>query len=159
MLQETFDIEEDAIAVTDLDISIIVLDDSGNGPPVLRMAIGTGMASEQYRNLALFVGDGNAGRAWKRRMARVFDRAKAEEDVRSSAYVDIPAAPKHEVLFSIPLIDPDQLSLIYGILNIGTFQKEQADELRLLDTPENIELLTNTAQAYVLKRLREIVKI
>jgi hypothetical protein len=117
------------------------------------------MDSEQYRNIALFVGDGNAGRAWKRRMARVFDRAKAEEDLRFSAYVDIPGVPMHEVLFSIPLIDPDQPSLLYGILNIGTFKKQQADDLRVLDTPENIERLTNMAQAYVLKRLREIVKI
>jgi hypothetical protein len=158
MLQEGFDAGEEVIAAADLDLSIMVLDDSGS-PPMLRTALGTGMDSEQYRNIALFVGDGNAGRAWKRRMARVFDRAKAEEDLRFSAYVDIPGLPMHEVLFSIPLIDPDQPSLLYGILNIGTFKKHQADDLRVLDTPENIERLTNMAQAYVLKRLREIVKI
>ncbi len=125
--------------------------------PVLRIVAGTHLHDPQYRGLALFVGDGNAGRAWKRRMARVFDRA--EKDPKRHIYLPVTEHLRHRFLVSIPLIDPESAALVYGILNIGTFSAAQAELLRALGSKEQIERLTGYAQAFVLKRLLECLKM
>jgi hypothetical protein len=148
-----------------LELSLMVLDDEqmeepapdARKLPVLRIVAGTQFQDPKYPGLALFVGDGNAGRAWKRRMARVFDRT--EPDPKRHIYVPLPENLQHQFLLSIPLIDPQSAALVYGILNIGTFSVSQADLLRSLSSKEEIERLAGYAQAYVLKRLLECLKM
>jgi hypothetical protein len=150
---------------SNLEISLMVLDeDQPEMPPrgikklpVLRIVAGTLLADPGYRALAFFVGDGNAGRAWKRRIARVFDLN--EKDPKSHVYVPIPGSPGHRFLVSIPLIDPDSDALVYGILNFGTFTDEQAELLRKIGAPQEVQSMTNYVQSYVLKRLIELVKL
>jgi hypothetical protein len=148
-----------------LEISLMVLDEDHpeNPPgdnrkfPVLRIVAGTLLRYSGYRALALFVGDGNAGRAWKRRMARVFDLN--EKDPKRHVYVHIPGSPSHRFLVSIPLIDPDSETLVYGILNFGTFTDDQAELLRKIGAAQEVQSMTGYAQSYVLKRLMELLKI
>ena len=51
------------------------------------------------------------------------------------------------------------LTLIYGILNIGTFSDDQAEVLRQMGMSEQVQSLTSHTQSYVLKRLMEVLKI
>jgi hypothetical protein len=140
-----------------LELSLMVLDDSDPGKPVLRIAVGTNVSDPAYANLALPVGDGNAGRAWKRRIVRIFDPQNTPPDQRT--YVQVPGRPAHTMLFSIPLIDPQSESLVYGTLNLGATSAEQGDLLRILNERETIRRLAETAQSYVLTRLLEILSI
>jgi pimeloyl-ACP methyl ester carboxylesterase len=165
MLGDAPDAQLDAAG---LEISLMVLDeDQPEKPPmdarefpVLRIVAGTLLRDTGYRALALFVGDGNAGRAWKRRMARVFDRN--EKDPKQHVYVPyvpIPGSPSHSFLISIPLIDPESEALIYGILNFGTFSDDQAALLRTIGASHKVQGITSYAQSYVLKRLMELLKL
>jgi pimeloyl-ACP methyl ester carboxylesterase len=148
-----------------LEISLMVLDeDRPQLPsmgtkklPVLRMVVGTLLEEPGYRSLAIFVGDGNAGRAWKRRMARVFDQK--ERDPKRHVYVPISPSRPHSFLVSIPLIDPESDALIYGILNIGTIDSEQAELLRKVGASQEVQSTTSYVQSYVLKRLMELLRL
>jgi hypothetical protein len=151
--------EQAALDATALEVSLMELDEdhpeaaSPDGPklPVLRIVAGTHLHLPEHRKLALFVGDGNAGRAWKRRMARVFDRIA--KDPKRHIYVPISDSLRHSFLISVPLIDPQSSALVYGILYFGTFSEQQADVLRSLGETEQVLRITNYAQEYVLKRL------
>lgn len=148
-----------------LEISLMVLDEehkekappNDSEYPVLRIVAGTLLEEPAYRKLFFFVGDGNAGRAWKHRMARVYDLN--ETDPKRHIYVPIPGAFRHCFLVSVPLIDPSSNALIYGILNLGTSSKEQAELLRQFGTAPGIEDLTSHAQSYVLHRLKELIRL
>jgi len=148
-----------------LDISLMVLDeDEPERPwtdirhlPVLRIVAGTLFADPQYRALGLFVGDGNAGRAWKRRRGQVFDLD--EKNPKRHVYVPISDSLRHRFLISVPLFDPVSEALIYGILNFGTFSDDQAALLRRLGGAEEIERFTSYVQSYVLKRLMELLRL
>jgi hypothetical protein len=48
---------------------------------------------------------------------------------------------------------------IYGILNFGTFSDEQAELLRRLGAAQEVQIITNYVQSYVLKRLMELSKL
>ena len=90
-------------------------------------------------------------------MARVFD--PIEKDSKRHIYVAISEPLRHRFLVSVPLIDPDSAALVYGILNVGTFSDSQADVLRPLGDKQNVEKLASYAQAFVLTRLMEGLKI
>ena len=138
----------------ELDLSLMVLDEQPSRKhPVLRVVAGTHLAISPFRKLELAVGDGNAGRAWKRRMARVFDCN--DKDAKRHIYISLEDTPPHQFLVSVPLIDPDSAALVYGILNIGTFSSAEAQVLRMLGGADQIQKLTGYAQAFVLKRLLE----
>lgn len=147
--------------VNAIELSLMVLDEEqmeeaepgGRKLPVLRIAAGTHLSEPLYRDLFLFVGDGNAGRAWKRRAARLFD--PTAKDPKSHIYLPVSESLRHRFLVSLPLIDPDSAALVYGILNIGTFSDTQAEVLRPLWEQEQVERLTGYAQSFVLKRLLE----
>jgi hypothetical protein len=157
--------ERELLDTSAFELSLMVLDDEQTEEPapearkfpVLRIVAGTHLQDPGYRDLILFAGDGNAGRAWKRRMARVFDRN--EKDPKRHIYVPVSARLHHQFLVSIPLIDPESAGLVYGILNIGTFSASQADILRPLGCKDEMEKLTGYAQAFVLKRLLECLKM
>jgi hypothetical protein len=156
---------DDPLDPATLELSIMVLDEenllkSGAGSkelPALRIVAGTRLEDAGYRDLALFVGDGNAGRAWKRRMARIYD--DDAEDPKRHIYVPLPNLPRHRFLVSIPLLDESSAALVFGILNIGTFSQTQAKILRVLNSPEEIERLATYAQSYVLTRLLQELNI
>lgn len=158
--------EQEPLDTDTLELSLMVLDyEQTEAPlpeaprlPVLRVVAGTHLQDPAYRGIALFVGDGNAGRAWKRRMARVYDPAE-KTDPQRQIYVPVSERLRHHFLLSIPLIDPQSAALVYGILNVGTFSASQAELLRPLGTKEKIEELTTYAQAFVLKRLLECLKM
>jgi hypothetical protein len=157
--------EQEPLDAGALELSLMVLDDErpeeptqdARRPPVLRIVAGTHLQGPSYRGPTLFVGDGNAGRAWKRRMARVFDRT--EKDPKRHIYIPVSESLRHRFLISLPLIDPGSAALLYGILNIGTFSAAQADMLRPSGSKGEIEGLTVYAQAFVLKRLLECLKM
>jgi len=148
-----------------LEISLMVLDeDRPESPstgakklPVLRIVAGTLLEFPEYRSLAIFVGDGNAGRAWKRRIARVYDQNEA--DPKRHVYVQVTPPRPHRFLISIPLIDPNSDALVYGILNFGTFAEDQAEVLRKMGSAPEVQNTTSYAQSYVLKRLKELLTI
>jgi hypothetical protein len=125
--------------------------------PVLRIVAGTLLEFPEYRSLAIFVGDGNAGRAWKRRIARVYDQN--ETDPKRHVYVPVAPPRAHRFLISIPLIDPYSDALVYGILNFGTFTEDQAEVLRKMGSAQEVQNMTSYAQSYVLKRLKELLTI
>lgn len=153
------------LEAANFEISLMVLDeDRPEQPPfgsrklpVLRIVAGTVLQDPVLRAFFLFIGDGNAGRAWKRRMARIYDRN--EKDPKRHIYIPISDSTPHRFLVSIPLIDKKSEALLYGILNVGTFSEEQAEMLRPMAAPEQIETLTSWAQSYVLKRLLEVLKM
>jgi hypothetical protein len=148
-----------------LELSLMVLDEEqpevrvtgDKAFPVLRIVAGTHLQDKDYRSLALFVGDGNAGRAWKRRMARIYDGT--EKDPKRHIYIAVSERLRHRFLISVPLIDPESAAMIYGILNIGTFSEPFAEILRPLGQPDEVERLASYAQAYVLQRLLEALKM
>jgi hypothetical protein len=140
-----------------LELSLMVLDDSNPHAPVLRIAVGTSTESPAYRDLALPVGEGNAGRAWKSRIVRTFDPQSTTPDQR--IYVEVAGRPTHTMLFSIPLIDPKSESLVYALLNLGATSEEMGDLLRRLNDRKGIRQLTEIAHSYVLTRLLEIFNI
>jgi pimeloyl-ACP methyl ester carboxylesterase len=148
-----------------LEISLMVLDEEqlkkpaigDKAYPCLRIAAGTHFSDPDYRDLSLFVGDGNAGRAWKRRMARIFD--PADKNPKNRIYVPVSKSLSHRFLISLPLIDPESDALVFGILNIGTFDVAQAEILRPLAGDKEMEEIGNHAHSFVLKRLLELIKL
>jgi hypothetical protein len=148
-----------------LEISLMVLDEerlkkSATGDKAyscLRVAAGTHLNDPDYRDLSLFVGDGNAGRAWKRRVARIFD--PADKNPKNRIYVPISKSLSHRFLISLPLIDPESDALVFGILNIGTFDTAQAEILRPLAGDKEMEEIGNHAHSFVLKRVLELLKL
>ena len=85
------------------------------------------------------VGDGNAGRCVKRRAIRFFDREKATEKPFDNIYVPSPGGRAHQWLMSIPLFSSQ--SLVYGVVNVGTFQKKGARALRHLEAEAKAKAL------------------
>jgi hypothetical protein len=148
-----------------LEISLMVLDEEqlqkpatgDKGYPCLRIAAGTHFSDPNYRDLSLFVGDGNAGRAWKRRVARIFD--PVDKNPKNRVYVPVSKSLSHRFLISLPLIDRESDALVFGILNIGTFDDGQAQILRPLAGDAEMEKIGNYAQSYVLQRLMELLKL
>jgi hypothetical protein len=126
-----------------LSVSLMVL-----GADRKQLVIAAGNTTDP--SFTLDVGDGNAGRAWRRRVARIYDKAEAES--KDNTYFPNEARPPHEILFSIPLIDPVSIPTIHGIVNIGTYDEGQAELLRVIKDRESIEKLSSKAQSYVLQR-------
>ncbi len=144
----------------ELDITLMVYDDSEKDQsPKLRIVAGDCRRNPDYWNFCLEVGDGNAGRAYKKKIILPFDKEKAEEDLANQTYVPIPGIPPHEVLYSIPLVDPRSPGLIFAVLNFGTFSQHDAKLLRTLDNRASLELMSNQAQSYVLTKLLEALRM
>jgi hypothetical protein len=144
----------------DLDVSLAVYDDRVSGePPRLRVVAGTYMSVPEYWNLSLEVGDGNAGRAYKKNICRSFDAERARQDPRNQTYVTIPGGRAHQFLYSMPLRHPLNEDLIFGILNVGGFSPNAGNLLRVLSDDEGTKWLLDQSQEYVLTRLLEALNI
>jgi predicted phosphodiesterase len=152
----------DVVDCNELDVSLMVCD--GAAPvPLLKVVGCIGAKANHMWGFDLEVGDGNAGRAFKKSMARSYDRSLPGENRQT--YVPHPDFPPHEVLFSMPLVGTpeedaaaqyDNKELIYGVLNVGTFSADQGVALRVLLNQPGFQWLQQITQAYVLKRLLEV---
>lgn len=144
----------------DLDVSVVVYDDTDrNRPPILRVVAGSYMADPQYWDFALEVGDGNAGRAYKKNIIRSFDADRARQDPKSQTYVAVPNGSVHQFLYSMPLRHPVSGDLIFGILNLGGYSPAVGGLLRVLNDDEGNNWLLDQSQVYVLTRLLEMLNI
>src|SRR5207245_1873851 len=156
-IQKAVGLELDADKV---DITLMVYDDTDKKEsPKLRIVAGSCKGDRNHLSFSVDVGDGNAGRAYKKGIVRSFDREKAAKDPKNQTYVPIPNMPPHQMLYSIPLLDPRSPSLIFGVLNFGTFSEDDAKLLRTLDNRESLEWLSNQAQSYVLARMQGVLII
>jgi hypothetical protein len=135
----------------------MVCDEDSDPIPKLRIVAGTKLDSRQYEAFALDVGDGIAGRAYKSRAIRIFRKPDSHGGLKKHAYLRIPGEPVHEALFCIPLIHKDDPNVIYGILNLGTFKRNTAEVLSVLESEASVEWLGSNAQSYVLQRLIDIM--
>ena len=72
------------------------------------------------------VGEGNAGRAYKTRTVRLFDKELAAGNPKANTYHTLESGPEHIFMLSIPLLDP-MSSFPLAVLNIGTFSASRAD--------------------------------
>ena len=143
-----------SVSVEQLDVSLMVSDE-GDPLPTLRVVAAIGLQGDSFWDFPLKEGDGNAGRAYKKHVFRCYD--SDIPDPKRQTYVRVPGYPQHQLLYSIPLYHPQDNSLIYGVLNIGTFDPHQADLLRQLNTDEGNLWLIGMAQKYFLPRLLDIV--
>ena len=97
----------------------MVVNDSDHLPTV-QMVAGSGLAEGAW-DLALAIGDGNAGRAVKRRAMRIYDREKAADKPLEYVYKPVKGMKPHLWLMSVPLFSSSTLAC--GVVNVGTFQK------------------------------------
>ena len=122
------------------DLSVMVCDRSGDTPQ-LRLVFWNqaGEHPDAFRLFRLVIGNGNAGRAYKTRTLRLFDRDQAGADPKAGAYVQVPNVV-HRFMFSVPVLDPiSQLPL--AVLNVGTADATQAAMFRSLDATDLARLV------------------
>ena len=144
------------VEVGALEVSLMTYDDSqSEDPPKLRVVAYTG-SHKEYWDFALEVGDGNAGRAYKKNFIRSFDATVPLQDPKMQCYVVRPGYPSHLMLYSMPLRHPQSQELIFAILNVGSASRQEAGLLRSLANEEGMRWLQEQAQCYVLTRLLEL---
>lgn len=146
-----------AIPVGDFESSLMVYYDlRPHLPPTLRVVATS--YDPKPDPFEIEIGDGNAGRAYKLRIARTYD-AVLRDSPKQYTYVSRTAGQNHEILFSIPLLHPVSQQLIFGILNLGTYSKGAGGFLRLLRERAQLDWLISAAHAYFLPRARETLNI
>jgi hypothetical protein len=146
------------IRFNELDSSLMVYDRDSN-PAKLRVVAATqgNTAKGTGLELELEVGDGIAGRAYKTNAHRCYDAEAAESDIRLGVYIRQQNRSGHSFLHSVPLRHADSQELIFGILNIGTYDNTQGKMLRTLADEKGIKFLIEFGQNYVLRRVQEIL--
>jgi Icc-related predicted phosphoesterase len=108
---------------------------------------------EVFRNFRLLMGNGNAGRAYKTRTLRLFDKEQAVGNPKASTYVQVDGI-QHVFMFSIPLLDPRSLSPL-AVVNVGTSDATQAAMFRAL-TADDLETLVREMHQEPLARLMQV---
>ena len=95
-----------------------------------------------FGEFRLPIGGGNAGRAYKTRTLRLFDRIDAAAGGRPKAgtYVEIDGVT-HHFMFSVPLLDP-RTEFPLAVLNVGTVNFVQAAMFRALPPAALTRLVT-----------------
>jgi len=136
-----------------LETSLMVYDDSSK-PGKLRIIVGTLMDDPNAWNFSLEIGDGNAGRAYKTNITRLWYAGK-HLGMASQWYIPVPGSMQHKFLCSIPLRHPEASHLIMGILNIGTSDQTTSDACKCLNTEESGAWLILGAHNFALTRLME----
>ena len=137
-----------------IEVSLMVDDVLSPGTPMLRVVAAVGPEVENIWDFTLEEGDGNAGRAYKKNVLRCYD-CKIP-DPKQHTYVSRPGQAQHKILYSMPLRHPEDNRLIYGVLSVGCFDDFRSGFLRQLNNREGHLWLLETAQKYVLPRVREI---
>jgi hypothetical protein len=138
------------------DVSLSVCDYEDT-PPKLKVAAGTPpyITDPNQWNFELEIGDGNAGRAYKKTFIRFHDADKVGSD-KKEAYIRIPGSRSHTFLYSIPLKRPESENIVYCVLNLGTFGENEGNLLRGLNDEQGNQWLLEVAHAFVLTGLLEM---
>jgi len=135
------------------DFSLMVCDRSAP-PPRLRLVFWNRQFEhpEAFRDFRLAIGNGNAGRAYKTRTLRLFDKSEAEAvgKPKAGTYVKLHGI-RHDFMFSVPLIDP-RSGFPLAVLNVGTADRVQAAMFRALP-PAALEQLVGAIHQAPLARL------
>jgi hypothetical protein len=137
------------------DLSVMVCDRSV-GLPQLRL-IFWNKAEEHgdaFQSFRLVIGNGNAGRAYKTRALRLFDKEQSGSDPKASAYVQLRGV-EHRFMFSIPMIDPLSQSPL-AVFNVGTADPTQAAAYRSLNKSD-LQRLIKALHGRPLARLAEAI--
>ena len=149
---------KDTVDTGQLDVSFMVYDEGTEEEPAkLRVVACAGKYSENFWSFSLEVGDGNAGRAFKNGVVRWYDKTK--EDFKDQAYVGIEGQAPHEFLCSIPFKVDVPTSLNFGVLNLGTFSRVTAGQLRSLKEDTEMRWLMEQAYEKVLDKLLKMCNI
>jgi len=124
------------------DLSLMVAQMEAGGVRCLRFAYWSleSEYSEQFLNARLPIGEGNAGRAYKARTVRLYNRAQAREDPRTNFFKDIPGMPSYQMVLSIPVLD-SRSSLPLAVLNVATVVEQEAQLVRALPSEDLPELV------------------
>lgn len=128
-----------------LEISVMVYDDDTNR---LRIVAASYPSTDTRTAITLEFGDGVGGRAYKNNDPRLFNKAEglsANKPLGYLPWITFPDARgiPHEVLLCIPLTNPENKELIYGVLNIGS---TRADSRLLQFAARHGEPLADTEQ-------------
>lgn len=143
-----------------LEVSLMVYDDLiPLASPRLRVVAATQHVTEEPEAFSLEIGDGNAGRAYSRNSLRVFDAVRAKEHPIYQSYVQRNGLGTHFFLYSIPLRHPETQHLIFGVVNVGTYDRAQGKLLKALNNDEGNSWLIDFAHEYLLSRLIEIARM
>ncbi|SPP64134.1 metallophosphoesterase family protein [Nitrospira lenta] len=118
-----------------LEVSLMVYD---HEKACLRIIGGNYLVTDERATKTLAYGDGIAGRCHKTNAMRLFIKSNNQTTRAPFGYLPwanypSPAGIPHEVLFCLPLTNPDEGSLIYGVLNIGS--KRADSKLLMLERP------------------------
>lgn len=105
-----------------LEISVMVYDTDTQR---LRIVAGNFEPTDPLAVTTLEFGDGVGGRAYKNNAPRLFNKAEGLSTGKPLGYLPWTTFPSvqgipHEVLLCIPLTNPENTNLIYGVLNIGS---------------------------------------
>jgi predicted phosphodiesterase len=141
----------------ELDVDLMVYDKESER---LSTAVSTIDYEPRILKFLLEPGDGNAGRAFKRNLVRIWFNGTSLNQTPFQTYVPLSGTSRrHEFLCSIPLHHPGFDRVIIGILNIGAFTTSASRPCRrCLKRPEHVQWLIETAHHYVLNRLLEITQ-
>lgn len=131
--------------------SFMVYDESSK-PGKLRMIIGTLMATPKAWAFDLEIGDGNAGRAYKGNILRLWFKDQPSA-LPFQWYLPVIGFERHTFLCSVPLRHPACPHLIMGVLNLGSFDKTTSQACRCLDSEAESRWLIQAAHDFVLTRL------
>lgn len=131
---------------------------AADGPPTgkLLIAISTSSDLNSWR-FGLDYGDGNAGRAYKHSIIRVWPARKSDGNV-PDWYIPGPGL-KHTFLCSVPVVHPQSKRVIMAVVNIGSFDQPTGVACRSLDTEDSARWLVEAALFYVLTPLLEELKV
>jgi predicted phosphodiesterase len=146
----------------DFDVNFMVLDARRReAPPVLRFVatVGPMSGNRQYWDFWLEIGDGNAGRAYRKNIIRYYHRDRAAGDPKKYTYVKVPGMDRHSILFSIPLRHPKSPDLICCILNVGAFNDEDGSFLASLNDDQGNAWLVRAGHEFLLTQLASLLSI
>lgn len=134
------------ISESDLETGLHVLDDIDPAQPAVLRLVHCSPLTEEAWNLELRVGDGNAGRAVKKRAVRIYDSEKARDAPLQHVYRAIGGKP-HRWLISVPLFEDS--GLVCGVFSAGCYQSKTARALARLEQnnafPDAIQQLLMSA--------------
>lgn len=141
------------------DVSLSVCDYAVS-PPKLRVVAGTPPCINDAKlwDFELEIGDGNAGRAYKKTFIRFHDDAHVGLD-KKEAYIGIPGSQPHTFLYSIPLKPSKSENIVCCVLNLGTFGGNEGNLLRGLNDEEGNQWLLDVAHAFVLTGMLKMFNI
>lgn len=102
----------------DIDLSLMV-EDAGD-PPMLVVAAHNGVLGEGVNSFKLHLGSGTAGRAYRNRQMRVYQRNGLKSKKPTPYELFDEQRMHHAVLYSIPIFHPKDPTIVLAVLNVGS---------------------------------------